>query len=111
MKAGKEYKDYIQDILDAIGKIREFTDGMGFENFTNDDKTVYAVIRALEIIGEATKKIPESVRENHSDIPWREMAAMRDKLIHDYFGVNIEVVWNTIKEDIEPLYKKLQDIL
>ncbi len=93
--------DYLNDILDSIADIREFTKGMTFEQFSQDRKTVNAVIRSLEIIGEATKKIPDSIRQADINVPWKEIAGMRDKLIHDYFGVDLELVWITIQEDIE----------
>ena len=83
MSSDREYADYLEDILDAISKIANFIEGMTFDQFSRDDKTAYAVIRALEIIGEATKHIPEHVRKSNPDISWREMAGIRDKLIHD----------------------------
>lgn len=73
----------------------QFIDGMTFETFVRDDKTVFAVVRALEIVGEATKRIPASIRDQAPSIPWRAMAGMRDKLSHDYIGVNVAVVWKT----------------
>lgn len=67
------------------------------------DKTVFAVIRALEIVDEATKKIPEKVRDNYPHLPWREMAGLRDELAHEHFGVNLEVVWKTVTDDLPEL--------
>ena len=107
-KGDRFYDDYFQDILDAIDKALTFTKGINFDFFTKDDKTVYAVIRALEIIGEAAKKIPQEERLNYPDIPWQEMSGMRDKLIHDYFGVNLEVVWKTVQEDLPDLKNALK---
>jgi len=78
----REVEDYIQDILEAFGEVEDFTTGMEFEDFVKDKKTINAVIRSLEVIGEATKKIPDSLREKYSKIPWNRMAGMRDKLIH-----------------------------
>ncbi len=111
MISEREYPDYLEDILDAISKIAKFIEGMTSDQFAKDDKTTYAVIRALEIIGEATKHIPEHVRKNYPKVSWREMAGIRDKLIHDYFGVNIEVVWKTITEDLSELESEIMSIL
>ena len=84
---------------------------MNFEDFEIDDKAVYAVIRAFEIIGEAARQIPESVKEENSAIPWREIMGMRNKLTHEYFGVNIRVVWRTVHEDLPVIIPLLQKIL
>jgi len=105
-----EFLDYIDDILDAILKIQTFLSGFDFETFSKDDKTQFAVIRALEIIGEASKKIPDKIKTSYSDITWREIAGMRDKLIHDYFGVDIDVVWKTAVEDIPSIFNSLNRI-
>lgn len=92
--------DYLNDIIDSIVNIKSFLKDMDLPSFQADIKTQYAVIRALEIIGEASKKIPKEWKEKYPHIPWRFMAGMRDKLIHDYFGVDTEVVWNTATRDI-----------
>ena len=110
MSAGRTHIDYLADILDAIRKVMQFIQGMAFEEFTKDDKTVFAVIRGLEIIGEATKRMPSSVRELYPEVPWREMAGMRDKLTHNYFGVNLIVLWRTATEDlpnVEPAISRI----
>lgn len=86
-------------------------EGMKYEDFIKDDKTVFAVIRALEIIGEAVKNIPLEVRNKYPSIPWRELAGIRDKLIHQYFGVKLDVIWKALKEEIPPLKKYFEDIL
>ena len=103
MTAPREWTDYLEDIVSAIEKIERFAGGMHFQDFAHDEKTVFAIIRALEIIGEAAKGVPEAMRSGHPDIPWKEMAATRDKLIHAYSGVDLEVVWNTIQQDLPPL--------
>ncbi|MEK7397924.1 MAG: HepT-like ribonuclease domain-containing protein, partial [Candidatus Poribacteria bacterium] len=76
----REIGDYIQDIIESMSKAMEFINGITYNSFASDDKTIFAVVRALEIIGEAVKNIPQEIREKHTEIPWREMAGMRDKL-------------------------------
>lgn len=111
MSSKREFVDYVQDILDAISYIEKFTEGMNYQRFSADAKTVFAVTRAFEIIGEAVKKIPVSVRSQYSQMPWREIAGIRDKLIHEYFGVDTEVVWKTIQKDLPELRLVVKDIL
>ena len=106
----REYFDYVQDILDSINEIESFIAGLDFQTFETDRKPVNAVIRSLEIIGEATKKIPDEIKEKYSDIPWKNIAGMRDKLAHEYFGVDEEIVWKVSSEEIpilKPLIQKL----
>jgi len=84
---------------------------MDYQTFVKDKKTMYAVIRALEIIGEATKNIPLPIKERYSQIPWKDMAGMRDKVIHAYFGVDLKRVWSTVKIDIPNLKQSFETIL
>ncbi|MDF2957177.1 MAG: HEPN domain protein [Candidatus Alkanophagales archaeon MCA70_species_1] len=107
----REIGDYIEDILEAMTNAMEFTKDMSYDEFVKDTKTVYAVIRAIEIIGEAVKNIPEETRKKYPDIPWRSMAGMRDKVIHAYFGVKIERVWEVVKRDIPNLKPKFERML
>lgn len=102
---------YLKDILESIIAIEKFVEGMDFERFKNDDKTSSAVIRKFEIIGEASKHISEEIRQKYPDIPWKEMAAFRDKMIHFYFGIKTELVWNTIKMELPILKAKLEKVL
>ena len=101
---------YIKDIKDAIEAAIKFTNNMTYDEFNTDDKTLSAVIRKLEVIGEAVKNLSIDITSSTSDIPWSIMARMRDKLIHGYFGVDIAIIWRTVKEelpDILPLIIKL----
>jgi len=111
MTSERTYLDYLEDIRDAIDVVAEFIAGMTYEQFEEDAKTAFAVIRALEVLGEAAKNIPDSVRQQYTAVPWREMAGMRDKLIHHYFGVNLEVVWKTATEDLPDLAPLIHQIL
>ncbi len=105
----RDYQVYLEDILNSMNRIAEYTADLTFNQFIKNQKTVDAVERNLEIIGEATKYIPEKVRKEYPQVPWKEMAGMRDKLIHGYFGVNLEVIWKTSKDRlpaVKPLVEK-----
>ena len=110
MRKSRNYLVYVEDILDAIEKVEVFVAGMSREKFLEDDKTAFAVVRALEIIGEASKRIPPSVRARARDIPWKSITGMRDKLIHEYTGVNLHVVWRTATEDLPALKVSLKTL-
>ncbi len=112
MKQSRDYRDHLDDISLAAHKALDFVSGVDdYEHFCQDDKTAYAVVRALEILGEATKRIPAEVRDRFPEIPWRSMAGIRDKLIHDYVSVNLEVVWKTVMEDLPTLLPQIQRVL
>lgn len=107
----RDIRDYLQDILDHIAIAQRFVDGMTFDEFKDDEKTIFALIRALEIIGEATKQIPESLRDQHPAIPWKGFTGMRDKLAHAYFGVDLNIVWDTTQQDLKQLIPIIQTLL
>ena len=111
MNQSRDYRDYLEDICKAARKALEFIEGIAYEDFLADDKTVYAVVRALEIVGEATKRIPQGIRDRYPQVPWRSMAGIRDKLIHDYVSVNLEVVWKTLTEDLPPLLPMIERVI
>lgn len=107
-RANRNIEVYVQDILDACDSILEYTIDYSLDQFKMDKKTIDAVIRNLEIIGEAAKKISPETREKFPFLNWSGMAGMRDKLIHEYFGVNLEIIWMTIEKEIPKLVKNLK---
>lgn len=110
MSKESEIADYLNDIVAAITEIEEFTSGMNYDAFAADKKTVNAVIRSLEVLGEATKHVPAAVRRKNPDIPWKNMAALRDVLIHKYMGVDLMTVWKVVQDrlpELKPLVEKL----
>jgi uncharacterized protein with HEPN domain len=101
----------IRDILSSIAKIQDYTKALDCNGFQADSKTVDAVVRNIEIIGEAARHVPEAIIEKYPDIPWKEMRDMRNLLSHEYFGVNTKIVWETIKTDLPALVPLLTDLL
>lgn len=106
-----EFLDFIEDILDAMEKAEEMLSGADFETFETDYQLNFAVVRALEIVGEATKRLPATLRNQYPDIPWQDMAGMRDRIIHGYDVVNLRIVWETVKGRIPELKPRIQQIL
>ncbi|SRR5258708_25903849 len=103
-------KLYFQDILTAIDDIENFTQGMIYDSFLSDKKTVQAVTRSLEIIGEAASHMSVEIRTKYPDLPWEKMTSMRNKVLHEYFGIDEEVIWQTITEDLQPLKEKIKSL-
>jgi uncharacterized protein with HEPN domain len=101
----------VRDILASIERIMEYTRGLDFENFKSDTKTVDAVVRNFEIIGEAATHMPEEIIANYPEIPWQEMRDMRNVLAHEYFGINEKIVWETIQDNLPPLVPQLEKLL
>jgi uncharacterized protein with HEPN domain len=107
----RDYKVYLDDILEAAANIRSYTSGITREAFTQDKKTFDAVVRNLEIIGEAIKNIPDSIRSRYPDIEWKKIAGLRDILIHEYFGVDAEIIWDIVQNKLPDLEKKIRRIV
>jgi len=101
---------YFNDILHAAAKIQRYTRGMAFAEFKRDDKTVDAVIRNLHVIGEAARSVPIHVQNKNPQVPWRDIIAMRNILIHEYFGVDAAIIWKTVREDLPVLKKAIAAI-
>ena len=106
----EEFLDFVEDILDAMDKVELLLEGVSYEKFEADFRINFAVIRALEIIGEASKRLPDTLRVRYSEIPWKGMAGMRDRIIHGYDNVDYQIVWDVVKKDfpmIKPLVQKV----
>ena len=104
-------KEYLSDIVEAIRRIEEYTRGLTYSNFMQDGKTQDAVVRNLEVNGEAAKGITGALRKRRPDIPWTDMARLRDRLAHHYFGINYEIVWNVVSKELPPLRSELASLL
>ena len=107
----RDYKLFLQDIIDACHHIQKFVENVDFEQFLNDDKTSSAVIRKFEVIGEAAKNIPEFIAEKYPEIEWKDMAGMRDRLIHTYWGADVQIIWATINEILPSVYQEIKVII
>jgi uncharacterized protein with HEPN domain len=107
----RDFKVYLDDILEAIEKIQKFTQSFSFETFKTDPKTFDAVVRNLEIIGEAIKNIPESIRNQHLEVEWKKIAGLRDILIHAYFGIDPEIIWDIVQNKLPVLEKQVRKLL
>ena len=111
MPKKRNIKLFFNDILEAISNILEYTKDIDKKQFNSDKKTRDAVLRNLEVIGEATKSIPDAFKKEHGDINWRGISGMRDKLIHEYFGVSNQIVWETIIKDIPTLKSQIENVI
>jgi uncharacterized protein with HEPN domain len=107
----REYFDFLVDMHENANRAINFAAGMDYDTFAKDDKTVYAVIRAIEIIGEAASKLPKTVLTKYPDLPWRDIISMRNKLVHAYFGIKVDVIWQTIQDDLPLITQVLAVII
>jgi len=107
----RDYKLYLDDILTAIRKIQKYTKGLNSENLKKKDLVIDGVARNLEIIGEATKNIPKYIKEKYPDIEWKKITGLRDILAHEYFGIDIEVLWDIIENKLPAFKKQISHIL
>jgi len=106
----RDYKVYLEDILEAVQKIRSFTAGYSREKLMQDAKTLDAVVRNLEVIGEAVKHIPNDLRTKHPHMDWKKIAGLRDILIHEYFGIDVDIIWDILQTKLTPLEKAVKEI-
>ncbi len=110
-KSSRDYKLYLEDIVDECENIKKFVDGLSYEEFTENIEKVYAVAKAFENIGEAVKNLPKELTSNYPQIPWSEIAKMRDVLTHHYFGLDDKILWDTLEDDFEKFEKTIREIL
>lgn len=103
--------EFLADIKEAVVRLDAYTENLSYEQFLEDKKTQDAVVRNLEIIGEAAKNISEELKTMHARIPWKDLAGVRDKLIHHYFGVNFDIVWNIVKQELPQVLSQIEEIL
>jgi len=111
MSPERNWKMRVEDILSCIKKIKEYTRGMTYEQFCEDEKTIDAVIRNMEIIGEAAGFIPLEIQAKYPELAWLEMRGMRNMMAHEYFGVSLSIIWRTIEQDLDPLADGLGKVI
>ena len=106
----REWKLFLEDILESMSLIEEYVKGMSFDDFKEDRKTIDAVVRNFEIIGEAAKNIPENIRNNYKNIDWIGIIGLRNRISHEYFGVDFSIIWNIVELELSVLKKEIQNI-
>lgn len=111
MSPKRQYGDYLQDIVNYADKAMQFVRGVGLDEFADNEEKVFAVVKTLEIIGEAARHLPKSMCDKYKTIPWKQVVGMRDRMTHEYFSVDTEVVWRTVHEDLPPLRDTAQKML
>jgi len=111
VKAKRTYVDYIRDMLEYAEKARQFVGDLSLEEFRRDEQKTLATIKALEIIGEGGRHIPKGVRDRYAEVPWKKIVGIRNIVVHEYFGVDAEVIWKTVRNDLPPLCSQLAGML
>jgi uncharacterized protein with HEPN domain len=106
--APRDYRDFLNDMVQACRSIIRFVEGMTLDGYLADEKTRYAVMRAYEILGEAVRHLPEALTLANPDIPWATMAAVRNRIVHGYFGIDDSILFTTIDQDLKPLLPRLE---
>ena len=106
----RDYKVHLDDILQSCARIREYVQGYDAKKLKGDQKTYDAVVRNLEVIGEAVKNLPEDVRKEHSEVEWKRIAGLRDILIHEYFAVDADIVWDVVQNKLPALEEKVREM-
>ncbi|MEK9149736.1 MAG: DUF86 domain-containing protein [Candidatus Desantisbacteria bacterium] len=107
----REAKLFIADVLEAIQKIENYTHKMSYEEFMKDERTKDAVLRNLEVIGEAVKNIPNEIKEKYLKVDWKAISGMRDRLIHGYFGVSFPIIWETVTDELPTFKENIEEVL
>lgn len=110
-KDRKDRKLLIKDILECIKKIERYVDGMDFALFKEDEKTIDAVIKNLETIGEAAQHIPDDIKARHKQVPWRGIIGLRNRIVHGYFNIDLEIIWGIVRQELPDLKVQLEHIL
>ena len=107
----RDYRAFLDDVLVSVARIREYAEGLSREKLESDSRTLDAIVRNLEIIGEAIKKVPQDVRDRYPAVEWKKIGALRDILIHQYFGIDLDIIWDIVSNKLDPLSEQVERIL
>ena len=107
----REWKLFIEDILESIRLIKNYVENMGFDDFKNDRKTIDAVVRNFEIIGEASRFIPDEIKEKYENADWKGIIGLRNRIAHEYFDISLSIVWHIVTEELQILKEQMKEIL